>query len=389
MTLRPALCLLAVVSGLILPSGPLWAEDWEPVIYPEQQIFPSMLVSTATAGVPEDADETWDCPIIGDASGLIGALVDRAKKGDVLRVVVHGNELMEESAFEGRAKKSSDQLLVLPKIKYRFGALARVNQQQPLNVTMEVWRNGESLGEQTVTADVRPINDCLFGVVDDEGGLEFDAMWNFASYVNENHPWVDEILRDALETKVVDSFTGYQSGEPEEVLLQIYAVWNVMQRRGLRYSDITTTAIESDTVLSQHVRLLDQSITAKQANCVDGTVLLASVLRKIGLDCQLALVPGHMFLVVNLDDESPIGVETTMMGNDDLGEFDELTNISRKKRELLRNQKSFATFEAAVGTGTQALEEAWEKFDGDDFDYTLVDVAEARRQGILPIGYVK
>jgi hypothetical protein len=208
--------------------------------------------------------------------------------------------------------------------------------------------------------------------------------------VNENHPWVDDILREALDTGVVDSFDGYQSGKSHRVLLQIYAIWNVMQRRGIRYSSITTTASESKTVLSQHVRLFDESVRARQANCVDGSVMLAAVLRKIGLRTFLVLLPGHMFLAVDLkedNDKSMIGVETTMMGDDNLASFNALKKIPASKREELKNQTSFSTFEAAVDIGTKNLEDHADDFKGDDSDYQLVDIAAARSEGIMPIGY--
>jgi len=385
----------ALCAALLLSLSGAFAADptWETSVYPEDQLFPSFLISTATAGVPEDAEDMWDCPQIGDVNGVLGALVHHVKKGQHVRVTVKANAMMEESTFEGVAPKTAKDLLVHPKIKYFYDALAKVHQQRPLNISIETWVDDESLGEQTVTVDLRSINDCLFAVANDDGDVEFDASWNFAAYVNENHPWVDEILRDALDTGVVDSFDGYQSEKSEQVLLQIYSIWNVMQRRGMHYSNITTTASESETVLSQHVRLLEESVSAHQANCVDGSVLLAAVLRKIGLRTFLVLVPGHMFIAVDLkedDDDSMVGIETTMMGNDDLGHFDKLKKISGGEREKLKNQTSFKTFEAAVDTGTQALEDDAEHFDDeDDSDYQLIDLAEARSQGIMPLGYVK
>ncbi len=352
-----------------------------------------MLISTATQGVPEEATETWDVPHIGDPTGLIGAMFHNVKKGDKLRVVIKANSLMDESALEGKAPKTVAEILVHPKVKYRYEALAKVRQQQPLNISIETWINGKSQGEQTATVDVRSINDCLFGVLDDDGDLELDANWNFAAYVNENHPWVDEILRDALDTGVVDGFDGYQSNEPENVLLQIYSIWNVMQRRGIHYSNITTTGNESETVLSQHVRLFDESIKARQANCVDGSVLLAAVLRKIGLDTYLVAVPGHMFLAVNLeegDESSMIGIETTMIGQDDLGNFDKLAKISKSRREKLKNQASFMTFEAAVDSATEDLSKHAKDFeDAENWNYQIVDIAAARSDGIMPLGFMQ
>ncbi|MBJ7391347.1 MAG: hypothetical protein JHC85_07280 [Chthoniobacterales bacterium] len=138
---------------------------------------------------------------------------------------------------------------------------------------------------------------------------------------------------------------------------------------------------------SQHVRLFDESVKAAQANCVDGSVLLAAILRKIGLDPHLVSVPGHMFLAFSLDDDTMVGLETTMLGDADIPAVDakRLKSFLKLDIEEKRNEESWATFEAALDTGTQALQEASDKFDGDDTDYQLIDIAAARNLGILPI----
>ena len=275
-----------------------------------------------------------------------------------------------------------------PKISWKYDKLASVRQTVPIDVTMELKVDGKSRGEKTVTATMRTVNDCLFGVTEpgDEQNYS-DYSWLFASYVNENHPWVDQTLKEALDTDIVTSFDDYQSGDPEKVLMQVFAIWNVMQRKGLRYSNVVTTAAETESVGSQHVRLFDESVKAAQANCVDGSVLLAAVLRKIGLDPHLVTVPGHMFLAFSLDDETMVGLETTMMGEVDLEKVDEkrLKSFLKFDVEEKRNEESWATFEAAIDAGTQALLEASEKFDGDDTDYQLIDIAAARNLGVLPI----
>lgn len=61
----------------------------------------------------------------------------------------------------------------------------------------------------------------------------------------------------------------------------------------MRYSNITTEVATNGIVSSQHVRLIDKSLNNGQANCVDGSVLLASRLRKIDIEPVLVNVPGH------------------------------------------------------------------------------------------------
>ena len=75
-----------------------------------------------------------------------------------------------------------------------------------------------------------------------------------------------------------------------------------------------------------------------------------------------------------------------MMGSADLDKVDakRLQSFLKFDPEEKRNEESWATFEAAIDAGTQALLEAAEKFD-EDPDYRLIDVAAARNLGILPI----
>jgi hypothetical protein len=377
------------LSALVLGPWIAAAEvQWEPVIYPANQIFPSLIIGAAVVKAPEDAFPSWGDNHLGDPQGVIGIWARGVEPGSEIEVNLEENDYMKSVSFVATVGEGDDQFMAHPKISYKYGALARVKQAVPLDVTMELKVDGKSLGAQTVTATVRTVNDCLFGVTEDNEERSYsDYSWLFAAYVNEDHPWVDRTLKEALATKIVSSFDGFQSGDPEQVLKQIFAVWNVMQRKGLNYSNVTTTAAASESVHSQHVRLFDESVEAAQANCVDGSVLLAAVLRKIGLDPCLVTVPGHMFLAVSLDDETMIGLETTMMGAADLDEVDakRLRSFLKFDPEERKNEESWATFESAVDTGTAALLEAVEKIDAGDPDYQLIDLAEARGLGILPI----
>ena len=63
------------------------------------------------------------------------------------------------------------------------------------------------------------------------GGGYTDLGWMFAAYVNENSPIVDKILKEALATKIVDSFAGYQKG-PDDAMKELLAVWTALQNAG-------------------------------------------------------------------------------------------------------------------------------------------------------------
>lgn len=386
------LCLPVLAAGV----------EFEAWSFTERDLFPSAIISTATVDWNGDEETAEDkkgpddpklrrdeVPLYGDENGWLAvALYDLPPKAEV-RVEISVDGFMKPSVWKGTLKKAhTEEVRIFPKAVWDYAALHTVREQRPVNATFKVTVNGEELPEQTEVCTLKSINDCPFYVLFDEEGEEFeDFSMVFAAYVNENHPWVDGILKDALKTGLVTGFTGYQSGDEDEVLKQVFAVWKVLQDRGIKYSDISTTT-PSKYVVSQTVRFLDDSIDATQANCVDGTVLMASVLRKIGLNVYLTMVPGHCLLAFDLgkDEESDImGLETTMLGSTDLGE--EGKDIEAPDGiKGTPNEKSFKVLAAALGAGTATLEEHAEAMaDEESPDTQLISVAAARQLGIMPI----
>ena len=199
------------------------------------------------------------------------------------------------------------------------------------------------------------------------------------------------ILKEALASGLVSAFTGYQSDDPEEVVTQVFAIWNALQRRGIKYSDVSTTT-PSKFVVSQTVRFLDDSIAATQANCVDGSVLMASILRKIGINAYLVMVPGHCFLAFDSgtdDDDEFIGLETTMLGNNKIKPVTDLPNLP-EKAQMREFQASFKTFSNAIKRGNAALEEHAESFEsGEDPNTQIISITDARELGIMPIASMR
>ncbi len=74
---------------------------------------------------------------------------------------------------------------------------------------------------------------------------------------------------------------------------------------------------------SQRVRTFDDALDSSQINCVDGSVLFASLLRSINIDPILVRTPGHMFVGYYTDNshKDMNFLETTMIGDVDLDDF--------------------------------------------------------------------
>ena len=167
---------------------------------------------------------------------------------------------------------------------------------------------------------------------------------------------------------------------------QLFALWSVIEKRGVRYSALTKSASVRGKVWVQNVRTIEHSLSDRAANCVDGSVLIASLLRAAGIDAALVLVPGHMFLRVALDRDGAryAYLETTLVN-------DRHAPMARAPVELpapdIAWMASRNRFAAALSTGdieyrryASALARA------DRPEYRIVDIAVARRLGVNAMG---
>jgi hypothetical protein len=370
--------------------------------YTDKDIYPSALISTATVDwATDEEDQESEVGIYGDENGWFGVTLYDAPEGAKVTVEISADGgWLKPSKLTITTEDDDPEVLVMPKAIYDYDALHAIKQQKPVNFTTKVTINGKVIGEETETMILRSVNECPFMVDMGEDEEPADISWLFAGYVNENHPWIDGLLKEALTTGIVDSFDGYQSGDPDKVIAQVFAIWNTLQRRGMKYSDITASP-PSKTVASQVVRFLDDSVENRQANCVDGSVLLASVLTKISINCGLVLVPGHCYLAFDLapdgeldvtapaDERTVLGLETTMMGADNLKPLDELMKMPGRLRKEIANKEQEAskvTFGNALEAGSADLAANADNFaeDGDP-NYVFVSIKDARELGITPI----
>jgi hypothetical protein len=347
------------------------------------QLFPSLIIATAT--VRPDEDEEQDPDVLGDAYAAVGISVTAPADGAKVKVTLRENSVMNTTTWTGELAKAGTEYFIGPKINYKFDQLRKNRQQVPLNVSFTLQVDGKRAGERTKTIALRTINDCPFRVANSEETIEqtssgdddeseetsgstdseeedddeyTDLGWMFAAYVNENSPIVDTILKEAIATGIVNGFGGYQ-GDRDAVLREVLAIWQALQDRGIKYSNITTTAGGSRLVYSQHVRFVDESLANEQANCVDGSVLFCSILRKLGLRSFLVSVPGHMYMGVYLTrgGDERIALETTVIGTDaDLDKVrvdKRLAGLRDSLDKEVLDSASWKTFAAAAIIGTQ------------------------------------
>ena len=340
-------------------------------------IYPSLILATATIKDDGSPDDPSDATHYGDPMANLGVLLRNVRKDDKITVEVTADAVIRPSKVTFTAKASEILVTAAPKVKFDFEALGKVTQTRPINITFKVTRNGKAEDDIDEVMSLRQINDCPYAVIsatpkkNGKVAQELqDIRFMFAAYANENHPQIDQILKEAKATGLCDSFAGFQGSE-QDVLREVNAIWVALQRRGITYSSITDTT-PNKGVYTQHVRFLDESINMTQANCVDGSVLMASVLKKIEIKTCLVLVPGHCYLAFYSKEPEKggklYGVETTLLGS----------------KKTLNDAINVATVQ-----DEKSLQKSWKKFQQEGSGFMLVDLDDAREAGIMPIPYVK
>lgn len=360
--------------------------QWQPIIEMDGLVFPSLILATATMKQPP-TPPTY----VGDPQGLFGISITSPKDDCSVDLTIQVDEIAPSAEYEVTLPRKGVTYEIFPSLEYRFDRLRRVIQPFPINIVFKVKIDEEPLMTVSRRAQVRPINECPFAWDHRDGKVRAQG-WMYAAYVNEDHPWIDEILREAINTGAVPNFTGYQSGQ-DYVFQQVFAIWNVLQRRGFKYSSITTTSAISKRVYSQRVRFLSDSIKTSQANCLDGSVLFASILRRIGLDVFLELQPGHCLLGFWLDPKhrGVAFLETTMLGNTNLGNYSEdgtfAGALGRLGGMATKNQASYQSFSAAISAGNHKVSNVSPLESRSNPQYQRVEIANARQRGISPIAW--
>lgn len=357
-------------------AGAAWAEapEWRPLIFMDNELYPSYLVAVANLK-PADTGSSY---ILGDGNGIIGCYVKSPRRNSKVRFTIEIDEVAKSQSFDYVLPDQNQIYMLLPSVVWNWRAVRGSHQPHAANCKFTIAVNGSKPETHNQVVTIRSINEALLGFQTDYPGQE--DSWvptNFvlASYVNEDHPWIDQLLHEALDTGIVDSFDGYQSGDTNKVLSQVWSIWYTLQRRGFRYSSITKTSSGNKKAFDQHVRLFQDAINASQANCVDGTVMLASILRKIGIDSGIVTIPGHCFLVFRLSPNAPqSGLETTMIGSVDLRSHPPNSDPKDPAKAA-----SLDNFLKAVTYGTEELDKAWPNIkESRDPQYSLTMVKHAR-----------
>ncbi len=356
-----AVLLLGVAAALRVHAAAL---AWTIEITPDGELFPVLDLSQR---LPKSAAAP------GGGNGLVIVRVHGDDTPRHLRLEVSTPGLRASALAEADLERRGTVEL-RPRLDWDIGYLRalRAPSHQPLHVSLA--SSGMHAETRTVDVRVHPLDDALYFVR--EGKDRIDLGWVFAAYVNPQDPVVDEIATDARE---IDEDFDRPATSADDRLRRVLSIWAALVRHGLRYAAGDPALSRGPAIYSQRVRLLGDVWRERRANCLDGSVLIASVLERIGIPAFIALVPGHAFVGYRADAAHVEFLETTLLGEE-----------TRSHEAPVGEDDTFAVaanFEAARDAGRERWRRVSSRFEHRHGpDYALIDIGAARSYGIIPFG---
>lgn len=212
----------------------------------------------------------------------------------VLRIVIDSSTLNYVTIFQEILPKKGERYTFDPLIKWKYENLYLIRQQGTTDLTFTCYINDEEVDIENIRITYRSANECPLSIKGADKKTR-DFRWMFSAYVNEDHPFIEEILTEIMGQGIINTVQGYQAG-PKFVKEQVFAIWYYALNRGISYSSISCTSNPSRHANVQHIRFFDQVYNTRQANCIDACVFFASILRKIGLKPVIFVEPCHAYL---------------------------------------------------------------------------------------------
>jgi hypothetical protein len=227
--------------------------------------------------------------------------------------------------------------------------------------------DGKTELHDSVTVTVLARNSGLNSVKDPKTGTITDLTPYYGAWVTPHAEPVLKLLRKAAEKTTDKTIMSYLTRKSSDVLDQARALFETLKEEQLVYVNSVIGFGVGDSYFSQRARLPRESLDQKSANCLDGTLLFASLLEAASLNSAIVLVPGHALVGwQNLERYGEDDPPESLMDN---WTFLETTMIGGKH-----------TFEAA-------MEFAGKQVDTykDNREFRLLKLTELRLEGIYPM----
>jgi hypothetical protein len=243
-------------------------------------------------------------------------------------------------------KDGAQDVLLVPPLMFGFdiGSLRSEREAQLSWKITAIEEAGERvLYDETVAVKVLP-RDSLVLQRKVSADVIVPAFETIGAWVTPNARAVEQFLTAAKARAPGATFAGEQAATGP----QVEAIWNELQARGVSY--VMDPALLSNTMQVQRTRLPSEVLASTNAQCLEGTILFATLLEAIGLRPIFVLVPGHAFVgwhgtaADEMAAGTPVFLETTMVHD---AKFLDAVKVAM---ERVAEERSRGNFDRGVST---------------------------------------
>jgi hypothetical protein len=317
------------------------------------------------------ADYTYKSELITPIAHLYGTFLDDF----VIVTITNANsspaKVVVSSEIAGFTDKATDTVTVDANGKQEvrqnpsltIAAIDGLNSEHPasLHVVVSYLQNGQPLTilDQTSQTLITSRDDFPWSIK----GFTQQANYELVvAMITPTDPSVQKLIRAAANYDPNGAMTsGYDSDQDYNgtVWQRLSDVWQA-ETNDFKLTYISTP-ITFASGSSQRIRLPGEVLDQSSGNCIELTLLYASVVEALGMQAGLVIIPGHAYVAVRLDDtnDSYYFIETTMIGQ--------------------------ATFDQSLTEGLSEWKDAATHVNNSETDYGWVDVAKVRQEGVTPI----
>ena len=254
-----------------------------------------------------------------------------------------------DTATVANAVNPNEEVVLSPQFTFNTKALARLNTPRNAKVELRAYALSSDreilFDSQSDVTTIHPID--VFH--DEDMTIENQRMW-YGVWVTPNMDSISDIHK-----QIGEKFPG--GSILEKSTETVKAVYDVLAQKHIRYID-NSQAVNG----GQKVKYPIQALQKRQANCIEGVVLFASILESLGFQPLLVLIPEHAILGWYTDKE-----KTQMDFLETTAAFLEGVDFESANKEGIK------AYNANVENG------AFEKGDA-----LIVDVGIIREKGIMP-----
>lgn len=180
-------------------------------------------------------------------------------------------------------------------IVFEAGKFRTLNTSQVVHVeySVDVVDGGKTrpLGGDTKMLTVLANDNFVLARRDQTTHKLLDHTWMIAAWVQANEPALIPIAQRARD--LFPSAPGTNPVDPAEVKRRVQSIYQALAEQRLKYHNSTLVFHHDDNDFAQRVRPPARVLQENAANCLEGSVLFASLLSAFEIPPLILFIPGH------------------------------------------------------------------------------------------------